>query len=63
MRRDYGGYYLKRKRIRELRWPPKSPDLNPIENLWGIVKSKMKVTLNFTAGVEDGVEDHPAGRN
>ena len=41
--------YLKRKRIRELKWPPKSPDLNPIENLWGIVKAKMKVTLNFTA--------------
>ena len=27
--------YLKRKRIRELRWPPKSPDLNPIETCGG----------------------------
>ena len=32
-----------------LLWPPKSPDLNPIENLWVMVKAKMKVTLNFTA--------------
>ena len=33
--------YLKRKRIRELKWPPKSHDLNPIENLWGIVRRQM----------------------
>ncbi len=27
-----------------LDWPVKSPDLNPIENIWGIVKRKMRDT-------------------
>jgi transposase len=37
-RRHFAG-----KRISLLDWPPSSPDINPIENLWSIVKRRMEV--------------------
>jgi transposase len=38
--------FLERKGIsgrKLMMWPPASPDLNPIENLWSIVKKKIYV--------------------
>lgn len=33
--------HLKEKKIRYLPWPPQSPDLSPIENLWADVKHRL----------------------
>ena len=35
-------YYLQRKIGNWVEWPPHSPDLNPIEQLWGYLKSQIK---------------------
>ena len=34
--------YLKRHKIVALEWPPYSPYLNPIENIWGIMVGKLR---------------------
>ena len=40
--------FKERKQVRCIDWPPNSPDLNPIENLWGVLKQRIMVNAPKT---------------
>jgi transposase len=41
--------FLKERKISVMDWPGNSPDLNPIENLWAIMKGKLKKDHTITS--------------
>jgi transposase len=41
--------YLTNRRINIMKWPPFSPDLNPIENIWSLLHHRLDLTHIHTA--------------
>ena len=50
-------FYLK-NRIKRIEWPARSPDLNPIENIWGIVKNELdKRKVNKRVEIIEAIQE------
>ena len=48
--------FMDENNIELLDWPPQSPDLNPIENLWAIIKAKRKKKFGMPTSRNDLIE-------
>lgn len=48
--------YLRSKDISTLDWPPQSPDLNPIENVWALIKHRLYSLDTFPKNREELID-------
>ena len=48
--------FLERKGIPTLDWLPQSPDLNPIENIWNIIKARRYKKFGIPRSKEELIE-------
>lgn len=48
--------FLDQNNVQRLCWPPQSPDMNPIENLWAIIKSRRQKKFGIPNTKKDLIE-------
>jgi transposase len=45
--------FLQAQKVKTIRWPPQSPDLSPIENLWAQIKTRIGKIRHRTRTLSD----------